>query len=99
MWTTKEVIIISIATGLACCFATIYTQRKIQQYIDSKVTERSISPLSKLINREITSVGQSMPITSMEDVPVPTAEPPKAQVFHETPQGAGERWTPLPIQE
>jgi len=99
MWTTKEVVIISIATGLACCFATIYTQRRIQQYIDNKVTERSINPFSKLINKEITPVGKSPQLIPVQETLVPEPSPPKTQVFHETPQGAGERWTPLPIQE
>lgn len=59
MWTTKEVFIISLATGLAFCLATIYSQRKIQQYIDHKVSEKSTNPLSGLLTREMTSIGQA----------------------------------------
>lgn len=104
MWTTKEVLIISIATGLVFSFATIYSQRKFQSYIETKVTEKTGNPLLGLvpqppINNEIQQhieVAQS---------PSPIHEPAHNVQFsntpvvryHVPPDGAGSRWTPLPI--
>lgn len=107
MWTTKEVVIISIATGLAFCFATIYSQRKVQQYIDNKVIEKSINPLSSLMNNDMTFLGKNNTMPIVESQPTVQQESPaqenknnvpiKKQIYHDTPPGAGERWTPLAI--
>lgn len=103
MWTTKEVVIISLATGLAFLFATIYSQRKIQQYIDNKVTEKSTNPLSSLLTKDMVSTVQSVSLGAPEEHRQEVEQlgrstpPPKKQEFHEPPPGAGERWTPLPI--
>lgn len=68
MWTTKEVIIISLATGLAFCFATIYSQRKMQQYIDNKVSEKSSNPLSSILTRDMaSSLGQVAAMNSQQN--------------------------------
>lgn len=107
MWTNKEVILISLATGIAFCFATIYTQKKFHEYVDNKVTEKSISPLASLLSKETRGLGQ-MRLPDMPNIqnplqqrqepsgPVPDTEPQKK--FHESPPGSGERWTPLEIR-
>ena len=111
MWTTKEVIIISLATGLAFFFATIYSQRKIQQYIDNKVSERSSNPLHKLVqdNTQLASMGPTGPAKPIQPAkPTGPTEPTEPtghmehvehveQRYHVPPPGAGERWTPLPL--
>lgn len=109
MWTNKEVILISLATGLAFCFATIYTQNKFHQYVENKVTEKSTNPLASLLSNETRGLGQmrlpDMPVTqtppqqSLRQEPhvhVPEPEPQKK--FHDCPPGSGERWTPLEIR-
>ena len=104
MWTTKEVVIVSLATGLAFCFATIYSQRKIQMYIDNKVIEKSGNPLARLIPSETANVGQNMSLgTSVYSAPTVKpvqdvnheAPPVETRRLHESPPGSGERWTPL----
>ncbi len=102
MWTTKEVLVVSIVTGLAFCFATVYTQRKIQRYIDGKVSERSATnPLASLLGSGAPPSSPLSPLETQRDRAPPVAgtaaaPPPRARV-HEKPPGAGERWTPLPI--
>lgn len=100
MWTTKEVVIISLATGIAFIFATIYSQRKIHQYIDNKITEKSTNPLASLLTKDMAlaipaaSLGAPAQDTRIvEEIPPAPIEPK----FHTPPPGAGERWTPLLI--
>ena len=101
MWTTKEVVLISIATGLAFCFATIYSQNKFNSYVNKKIEQQSSNPLLGIIpstpvqNNTNTSVKYQThePIQHIEPV-----EPIQQQVrYHTPPDGAGSRWTPLPI--
>ena len=105
MWTTKEVILFSIVAGIISCFSTIYTQRKIQQYIEKRVTEKSINPLTSLVSGDIGNLGQTgIHVPIVEPVDHPTHQsytsPPKQEnkkMYHEPPPGSGERWTPMEI--
>ena len=106
MWNNKELFLISLATGLVFCFATIYTQNKFRQYIDNKVTEKSANPLASLIPTETRDLGQmatmATPIPTQQPVmqePQQQTPPPEPQKrFHDCPPGSGERWTPLEIR-
>ena len=106
MWNNKELFLISLATGLVFCFATIYAQNKFRQYIDNKVTEKSSNPLASLIHTETRHLGQmatmATPIPIQQPVmqePHQQSPPPELQKrFHDCPPGSGERWTPLEIK-
>lgn len=103
MWTTKELFLISVSTGIVFCFITLYSQRKLRQYIDRKVVETSSNPLSSLVNTGLTiekentgSLGQKM---GMGFDNHEHQEPPLEIKVPETPKpppGSGERWTPYP---
>ena len=109
MWTNKELFLISLATGLVFCSATIYTQNKFRQYIDNKVTEKSANPLASLLSKETRDLGQ-MRLPDVPTTPTPMQQPVLQQPqqnmtpqepqkrFHDSPPGSGERWTPLEIK-
>ncbi len=105
MWTNKELVLISLATGLVFCFATIYTQNKFHQYIDNKVTEKSSNPLESLIATGTMGLGQmgtaTTPAPIQQQVVQETQQqaptPGHKKMFHDPPPGSGERWTPLEI--
>lgn len=105
MWTTKEVVIISIATGLAFSFATIYSQRKLNSYVNQKIEQQSVNPLLGIVpsvpvqnNTHYQHENTNAPVIQQSYEPIQQKEPIQHKVrYHTPPDGAGTRWTPLPI--
>ena len=101
MWTTKEVLLISIATSLATFFSTFYVQKRFASYIDGKVQAKTgDNPLLGLTNNSF-SQPISIPIYNKPTEPssfgqMQTIATPELQ-FHPSPPGSGKKWTPLPI--
>ena len=98
MWTSKEVLLISIAAALASCFATFYAQRKFTSYIERKVQAKTINPLLGIMNNE-TFPNNSINATSIykqEKEPTEFAQmvsTPKQQVqYPPSPPGSGKKW-------
>lgn len=109
MWTTKEVFLISIATGLAFSFATIYSQRKFKAYVDYKLSEKSGNPLLGIVSQppindcrdiqyqlEKPTYQLEKPTMPVQETPLPEIVEPQI-MYHTPPEGSGSRWTPLPI--
>lgn len=100
-WSSRQVLLISIATGFAFCFATIYAQRSMAKYIERKVYEgtRQEQKQNPMVGMGLVSEryrrGDPHP---RDDVPDPPNAPklPNAPKAHASPPGSGARWTPLP---
>lgn len=86
MWTNKELFLISLATGLVFCFATIYTQKKFHQYVDNKVTEKSANPLASLLPNEIRDTRNNRDLGQMRLPEVPSIHAPTHQPVLNEPQ-------------
>jgi hypothetical protein len=102
MWTTKEVLFISIATGLAFSFATIYSQRKLKSYIDQKLSEKSGNPLLGIVSQppinDCKEIQYQLEKSTfpVQEAPLPASIEPQI-MYQAPPEGSGSRWTPLPI--
>jgi len=110
MWTTKEVFLISIATGLAFSFATIYSQRKFKSYVDYKLAEKSGNPLIGIVSQppinDCQDIQYQLEKPTLPDIynqTLTVQETPLSEIrvpeimYHTPPEGSGSRWTPLPI--
>lgn len=97
MWSSKEVLLISIATGLAFCFATIYAQKKFQSYVDNRVKEKTGNPFMSMVPDMEALASTPMKNESANVHQAPRSSPRNEITYHEPPPGSGERWTPLPI--
>ena len=90
MWSSKEVLLISIATGFVFCFATIYAQNKLTKYVNRQVEKKTGG--NPLIGMGLASrPQQQQQYQHPQDAKI---QPVSA--FHSAPQGSGSRWTPLP---
>lgn len=84
MWSSKEVFCISIASGLVFCFTTIYIQKRVKDYVNQQVKEKTQNPL----------IGMGLARRQHVDGPVVAAA--GSETFRSAPPGSGTRWTPLP---
>lgn len=93
MWSSKDVLMISIATGLVFCFATMYAQNAMTKYVDRQVQQRNGG-------NPLVGMGLASPAPRQHQVRPPeekeshSSEP--VVELHSAPPGAGARWTPLP---
>ncbi|CAM9090593.1 unnamed protein product [Ectocarpus sp. 12 AP-2014] len=107
MWSSKELCIISVATGLVFCFATLYAQSAVSKYVERRVFERSrANPLigmglaSELRPPEhhpgngLSSPSQSHPPRVRDNEKVESVV--HGSKIPDAPPGSGTRWTPLP---
>lgn len=91
MWSSKEVLIISIATGFVFCFATIYAQNAMTKYVNHQVQQKTgTNPLmgmglAPMIQQQQTQKQQEQ--TNISN---------NAPELRSAPPGSGNRWTPLP---
>ena len=91
MWSSKEVLLISIATGFMFCFATIYAQNSMTKYVNRKIQEKTWA--NPLIGTGLESVPR-LPQRQrhvQEQADLQNDSPKK----HNAPPGSGKRWTPL----
>lgn len=87
MWSSKEVLFISIATGFVFCFATIYAQNAMRKYVNLQIQEKTGNPL----------IGTTLASRIPQQTDTQTdPDPPHAPRFRSAPPGCGTRWTPLP---
>lgn len=102
MWSSKELVIISIATGLVFCLATMYAQSAVSKYVDRRVLEKSGG--NPLIGMGLASEPREQQphqhqhqhqnqTQSQEEGPHVGRAPGVADV---PPPGSGTRWTPVP---
>jgi hypothetical protein len=89
MWSSKEVLLISIATGFIFCFATIYAQNSMTKYVNRKIQEKTGA--NPLIGTGLASVAQhpQQHLQEQADLQYDSAK------VHNAPPGSGKRWTPL----
>lgn len=102
MWTTREVLLISIASAIAACFTTFYVQGKFASYIDSKVKSKSENPLLGFMNKDMPSFVENKKevtqnITNSNNFKHVDEVVSQEIQYHPLPPGAGTRWTPLPL--
>jgi len=91
MWSSKEVLLISIATGFVFCFATIYTQNAMTKYVNRQVEE-------KTGGNPLIGMGLAQRPERQEQLYQDQSSYTKTQKFvRKAPSGSGSRWTPLPI--
>ncbi|CAM9101343.1 unnamed protein product [Ectocarpus sp. 12 AP-2014] len=102
MWSSKEVLFISIATGFVFCFATIYAQNAVTRYVNRQVQEKTgANPLigMGLVSRpQREHQQQSMHQQQQEHREQAQQEQAVSPVseLQSAPPGSGARWTPLP---
>lgn len=106
-WNTKEVIIISIATGLFFSCMTLYLQNKFQSMINDKVKQQTSNPLVDIVNsssygRNVQTNFNQSEVGTKQIINDQTRETQHVHdeqpvIMHEIPHGAGQRWTPLPV--
>ena len=100
MWTTKEVLLISIASALASFFATFYIQNKFASYIEGKVKAKTTDhPLLGFMHTDPMSVSKPVYQKTMEPnsfEQMSTLATPEIK-FHPSPPGSGTKWTPIQI--
>lgn len=93
MWSSKEVLLISIATGFVFCFATMYVQNTITKYVNRQVQERNSG-------NPLLAMGLASPAPQQHQDRTPeqkeSARSALVAKLHCAPPGAGARWTPLP---
>lgn len=86
MWSSKEVLFISIATGFVFCFATIYAQNAMTKYVNRQIQEKSgANPF----------IGMGLAPRTQREQQLPQKEQLPVKV-RDSPPGSGTRWTPLP---
>lgn len=96
MWSSKELLFISIATGFVFCFATIYAQNAMTKYVNRQVAEKTST--NPLIGTGLVSNPQQQHhqerVSHQKQIDTKGHE----HVFeqHNAPPGSGTRWTPLP---
>ncbi len=88
-WSSKEVLMISIATGLVFCFATIYAQHAMAKYVDKKVCEKTRQ--NPFVGMGLVSERKSQSSQTPED------QTALHNLDSSPPPGSGTRWTPLSI--
>lgn len=77
---------ISIATGFIFCFATIYAQNAMTNYVNRQVLKKTGE--NPMVHMALASnVVQQEKNSSLRNTPGPEV--------HSPPPGSGERWTPL----
>ena len=98
MWSSKEVLFISVATGLVFCFATIYVQNAVTKYVNRRVQERSCE--NPLVGTGVAArlsdhprKHQEIPWDEISQRAAVTSSNVPQQ--HVAPPGSGTRWTPL----
>ncbi|CAM9105395.1 unnamed protein product [Ectocarpus sp. 8 AP-2014] len=89
MWSSKEVLLISIATGFVFCFATIYVQNAMTTYVNRRVAEKTGS--NPLIGMGLVS----KPQRDYHQENVRIKDHTRVSEIHRAPPGSGARWTPL----
>ncbi|CAN0577081.1 unnamed protein product [Ectocarpus sp. 12 AP-2014] len=89
MWSSKEVLFISIATGFVFCFATIYAQNAMTRYVNHRVAEKTAS--NPLIGMGLVSE----PSQQHQQQNVRVKDHARVSEIHSAPPGSGARWTPL----
>lgn len=98
MWSSKELLIISIATGLVFCFATLYAQNAMTTYVNRKVAEKTGT--NPLIGTGLVSNPQQQHQQQRELVRHHNKSDGKGhqRIFEQpnAPPGSGTRWTPIP---
>ncbi|CAM9209242.1 unnamed protein product [Pylaiella littoralis] len=85
MWSSKEVALISIATGFVFCFATICAQNKMKDYINQQVKAKTQNPL----------IGMGLARRQQEPEMVAADTGSESAAFRSAPPGSGTRWTPI----
>ena len=95
MWSSKEVLFISIATGFVFCFATIYTQNAVTRYVNHRVAEKTTS--NPLIGMGLVSKQPQQQRQQQQQQQQQQHHTNHARVseIHSAPPGSGARWTPL----
>jgi len=91
MWSSKDVLLISIATGFIFCFATIYVQNSMTRYVNRKVQE-------KIVVNPFVGMGLASDTQQYQEVhPKQEINPLQNESYTQMcPPGSGKRWTPLP---
>ena len=105
MWSSKEVLFISIATGFVFCFATIYVQNAVTKYVTRQVEEKAGA--NPLIGMGLASRPQQRQNVQQSGVSGVTAHANVSELpsvaahanvseLPSAPPGSGSRWTALP---
>lgn len=111
MWSTRDVLLMTITVATIAVIMTVLANRKLNSIVDSRVNEKSLSTtpmLSVLGNMNtlpsVKSSNPSQPIQlAQEEIPTYTNSDPVSHVEQrietepqqQAPQGSGEKWTPL----
>ncbi|CBN80352.1 EsV-1-48 [Ectocarpus siliculosus] len=90
MWSSKEVLFISIATGFVFCFATIYAQNAMSRYVNHCVAEKTAA--NPLIGMGLVSKPSQQQRVQQN---VLVSDHASVADIHSPPPGSGARWTPL----
>lgn len=94
MWSSKEVLFISVATGLVFCFATIYVQNAVSKYVSRRVQERSGG--NPLVGTGVASEPLEYPVKQHQVSRGVVGNDAREEVqLRDAPPGSGTRWTPL----
>jgi len=109
MWSTRDVLLVTVTVAVLAVVITILANRRINSMVDARVNEKSlsISPMLSVLGRMKDPGTQALPeqveqvdnidnrqVETLPDNLVP--EPMyKAPVVTEAPQGSGIKWTPL----
>ncbi|CAN0557845.1 unnamed protein product [Ectocarpus sp. 8 AP-2014] len=91
MWSSKEVLFISIATGFVFCFATVYAQNAMSRYVNHCVAEKTAS--NPLIGMGLVSKPSQQKQHLQQNVLV--SDHARVSEIRSAPAGSGARWTPL----
>ena len=97
MWSSREVLTISIATGLLFCFVTIYAQNAMANYVNRQILEKTTNA-NPLVGTGLAALA----------LPCQSNDPPQRRQHQEkeeeeeqekrpatAPAGSGSRWTPI----